>query len=146
MLFRSQDQRANPLVKPIDIPPKSVEAGSLLSTKQRVAAGIPPPPTGPKPLPAAPKTSLSSLSFKKIRPPILPGIQTKDTAVPSASVVTPTSPVAQPTNIIHDADVVVSPQPMDVDQPFDFFDSVLDDAGPAIKRYGFEELGWNFLN
>lgn len=130
-----QDQRTNPLVKSMNLPSQSVEAGSSLSTKQRVAAGIPPPPTGPKPLPLGPKKSLPSLSFKKNKPPVLPSSQMKDTIMPSTSVATPTSPLTQPTDIVDDADVVASPQPMDIDQPIDLFGSVSDNAGSLGRRY-----------
>lgn len=129
-----QDQRANPLVKPMNLPSKSVEAGSSLSTKQRVAAGIPLPPTGPKPLPPPPKKSLPSLSFKKNKSLVPPSNQMKDTIMSSTSVATPTSPV-QSTDVTNDADLVMSPQPMDIDQPVDIFGSILDDAGPSGGRY-----------
>ncbi|KAF8140031.1 hypothetical protein EV363DRAFT_1311469 [Boletus edulis] len=89
-----QDQRSNPLVKPMKLPSESVEAGSSLSTKQRVAAGILPPP-GPKPLLHVPKKPLPALSFKKNKPPNPPSIQT-------------------PT-VTNDAEIVASPQPMDND-------------------------------
>lgn len=130
-----QDQRANPLVKPLNLTSKSVEAGSSLSTKQRVAAGIPPPPTGPKPLPPAPKKSLPLLSFKKNKSLVPPSSQTQDAITSNTSVASPTSPVVQPTDVTNDADMVASPQPMDVDQPVDLFDSMLDDSGPLGGRY-----------
>ncbi|KAN0100824.1 hypothetical protein V8E55_000808 [Tylopilus felleus] len=131
-----QDQRNNPLVKPLGLPSKSVEAGSSLSTKQRIAAGIPPPPTGPKPLPPAPKKALPALSFKKIKPAIPSASQTtKETMIPSTSVATPTSPTVRTTDITNDVAVVTSPlvaspQPMDVDQPIDLWGSISDDGGP----------------
>ena len=130
-----QDQRTNPLVKAMDLPSKSVEAGSSLSTKQRIAAGILPPPTGPKPLPPGPKKSLSSLSFKKNKPPIPSSSQIKDATAPSPSVPAPVSPVAQSTNIINDVEVMASPQPMDIDEPADLFGSMLDDPAPLDRRY-----------
>ncbi|KAG8220012.1 hypothetical protein J3R82DRAFT_1023 [Butyriboletus roseoflavus] len=123
-----QDQRINPLVKSMNLPSKSVEAGSSLSTKQRVAAGIPPPPTGPKPLPPPPKKSLPSLSFKKNKSLLPPDSQTKDTIMSNTSVASPTSPVIQHTDV--DAVMVASPQAMDVDEPVDPFGSILDDSGP----------------
>jgi len=129
-----QDQRTNPLVKSLSLPSESVGAGSSLSTKQRVAAGIP-PPTGPKPLPPAPKKSLPSLSFKKIKPVALPSSQVKDTITSSTSVATPTSPVIQTTDVINDVDVVASPQPMDIDQLVDLWGPISDDPGPLGERY-----------
>ncbi|KAF8559316.1 hypothetical protein OG21DRAFT_1493233 [Imleria badia] len=130
-----QDQRAHPLVKSINLPSESAEAGSSLSTKQRVAAGILPPPTGPKPLPVIPKKALPSLSFKKNKPVIPPGSQTKDTTTSSTSIATPTSPVVQTTQttdvtVTKDIVVVASPEPMDIDQSVDLWGSISDDAGP----------------
>ncbi|KAG6381397.1 hypothetical protein JVT61DRAFT_5811 [Boletus reticuloceps] len=122
-----QDQRTNPLVKPMKLPSKSVEAGSSLSTKQRVAAGILPPP-GPKPLLHVPKKPLPALSFKKNKPLNPPSIQTKDTAS-SISVATPTSPVVQTPTVTNDAEIVASPQPMDTDHLVDPWGSISDDAG-----------------
>ena len=129
-----RDQRTDPLVKSMSLPSKSVEAGSSLSTKQRIAAGIPPPPTGPKPLLLAPKKSLPPLSFKKIRQGVPPSSQMKDTIMPSTSVATPSSPVVQPTDVTDDA-VIASPQPMDIDQPADLWASISDDDGPRGGRY-----------
>lgn len=117
----------------MNLPSQSVEAGSSLSTKQRVAAGIPPPFIGLKPLPPAPKKSLPPLSFKKNKSLVGPSSQMKDAIVSSTSIATPTSPVVQPTDV--DAVVVMSPQPMDVDQPVDLFDSILDDAELPDGRY-----------
>lgn len=134
-----QEQRSNPLVKSMSIPSKSVGAGSSLSTKQRVAAGILPPPTGPKPLLLAPKKSLPALSFKKTKPVVPPSVQMKDTTTSSTSVATPTSPVVQSTDVTNDADVIASPQPMDIDQPVDFWGSISDDAGLPGGRYVIQE-------
>jgi hypothetical protein len=122
----------------MDLPSKSVDAGSSLSTKQRVAAGILPPPTGPKPLLLAPKKSLPALSFKKNRPVVPPSSQRKDTITSTTSVATPTSPVVQTTDATNGTDVVASPQPMDIDQPVDFWDSISDDAGALGERYVVE--------
>ncbi|KAG9314571.1 hypothetical protein JVU11DRAFT_5373 [Chiua virens] len=123
-----QDQRINPLVKPMDLPSKSFEAGSSLSTKQRIAAGIPPPP-GPKPLPTQPKkSSLSLLSFRKNKPPPLPSNPAKDATATTATVATPTSPVARVADTSNEVEMVASPQPMDIDQPIDFFGSISDDG------------------
>ncbi|KAF8446174.1 hypothetical protein L210DRAFT_3474689 [Boletus edulis BED1] len=129
-----QDQRTNPLVKPMKLPSESVEAGSSLSTKQRVAAGILPPP-GPKPLLHVPKKPLPALSFKKNKPPNPPSVQTKDTTASSTSVATPASPVVQTPTVTNDAEIVASPQPMDVDQPVDPWGSISDDAGPPGESY-----------
>lgn len=130
-----QDQRANPLVKSMNLPSESVEAGSSLSTKQRVAAGVPPPPSRPKPLLLGAKKSLPLLSFKKNKPPVLPSQMKETTITPNVSVATPTSPAALPKDIIDDADIVASPQPMDIDQSVDLWRSTLDDAGSLGRRY-----------
>ena len=133
-----QDQRTHPLVKPMDLPSRSVEAGSSLSTKQRVAARIPPPPTGPKPLPVIPKKALPSLSFKKNKLVIPLASQTKDAISPSTPVATPTSPMVQTTqttDVAKDVDAVASPHPMDIDHPVDLWGSISDDAGPVGGRY-----------
>ncbi|KAF9243890.1 hypothetical protein BU15DRAFT_59727 [Melanogaster broomeanus] len=127
-----QDQRANPLVKPMNIP--SVEAGSSLSTKHRIAAGIPLPPSGAKPLQALPpKKSLSSLSFKKNKPPISISIQAKDsTRMSSTSVASPGTPITQLANVTDMVDMVMSPEPMEIDQPADLFGtSFTENAGPS---------------
>jgi hypothetical protein len=131
-----QDQRVNPLVKPMNLPAQSVEGGSLLTTKQRIAAGMPPPLTGPKPLQTMPpKKSLSSLSFKKSKPPISVAIQAKDsTRTSSALVTSPGSPIAQPVNVTDKADLHASPEPMDEDQPTDLFGSFPEVSVPPSRR------------
>lgn len=117
----------------MNLPSQSVEAGSSLSTKQRVAAGIPPPPTGPKPLPTAPKKSLPALSFKKIKQVVPPSIQ--DTTMPSTSAAAPASPVVLTMDTVEDGNMVASPQPMDVDQHIGGWSPISDGAGPPIGRY-----------
>ncbi|KAG1757323.1 hypothetical protein EDB19DRAFT_1656858 [Suillus lakei] len=64
-----QDQRANPLVKAIELSSKAVQSGSTLTTKQRIVAGSGPSVAPrPKPLQTNPPKLLTGLSFKK-KPP-----------------------------------------------------------------------------
>ncbi|KAH7883813.1 hypothetical protein F5I97DRAFT_1593133 [Phlebopus sp. FC_14] len=117
------DQKANPLVKPMDLPAHTVEAGSSLTTKQRIAAGLPAVPSVTKSI-FHPTKPLASLSFKKNKPPVPIAIQAKDSRWSSVVVASPSSP-----------NTMDNPSfPMDVDQSAGPFEPFSVDIGCIEQR------------